>query len=129
MILKGSQRAGPRQLAVHLLNDRDNDHVEVQELRGFVAGDLHGARVEAQAIAIVHTRTLRERTPIYRRGLMPYRRDVDRHPDEVRKRKRVEPARRSSMCPKCFFSCHYRLEAYLCSDEYRHVDLFYHCRS
>lgn len=51
MILKGSQRAGASQLAAHLLNDRDNDHVTVFELRGFVADDLHGAFHEAQAIA------------------------------------------------------------------------------
>ncbi|MEJ7925815.1 relaxase [Sphingobium sp. AN641] len=51
MILKGSQRAGAAQLAAHLLNDRDNDHVTVLELRGFVASDLHGAFHEAQAIA------------------------------------------------------------------------------
>lgn len=51
MILKGSQRAGAAQLAAHLLNDRDNDHVRVFELRGFVADDLHGAFHEAQAIA------------------------------------------------------------------------------
>ena len=51
MILKGSQRAGARQLAAHLLNERDNEHVRVHELRGFVASDLHGALVEAQAVA------------------------------------------------------------------------------
>jgi hypothetical protein len=51
MILKGSQRAGARQLAAHLLNDRDNEHVRVHELRGFAADDLHGALVEAQAVS------------------------------------------------------------------------------
>ena len=51
MILKGSQRAGATALADHLLNDRDNDHVTVLEVRGFVAGDLHGALSEAQAIS------------------------------------------------------------------------------
>ncbi|WP_156840916.1 relaxase/mobilization nuclease domain-containing protein [Novosphingobium aquimarinum] len=51
MILKGSQRAGGLQLAAHLLNDRDNDHVTVHELRGFVAGDLHGALHESYAIS------------------------------------------------------------------------------
>lgn len=51
MILKGSQRAGARQLAAHLLNERDNEHVRVQELRGFVADDLHGALTEAQAVS------------------------------------------------------------------------------
>ncbi len=51
MILKGSQRAGGAQLAAHLLNDRDNDHVRVGELRGFISDDLHGAFKEAQAVA------------------------------------------------------------------------------
>ena len=51
MILKGSQRAGGTQLALHLLNDRDNDHVEVHELRGFVSDDLIGAFKEAYAVS------------------------------------------------------------------------------
>ena len=51
MILKGSQRAGAKQLANHLLNDRDNDHVTTLELRGFVASDLHGALSESHAIS------------------------------------------------------------------------------
>ena len=51
MILKGSQRAGARQLAAHLLNERDNEHVRVHELRGFVADDLPGAFTEAHAVS------------------------------------------------------------------------------
>ncbi len=51
MILKGSQRGSALKLAVHLLNERDNDHVEVHELRGFSADDLRGALREADAIA------------------------------------------------------------------------------
>ncbi|WP_413207035.1 relaxase/mobilization nuclease domain-containing protein [Rhodospirillum sp. A1_3_36] len=51
MILKGSQRSGAKQLALHLLNERDNDHVTVHEVRGFVANDLLGALTEAHAIA------------------------------------------------------------------------------
>lgn len=51
MILKGSQRAGGAALAAHLMNDRDNDHVRVADLRGFVSDDLHGAFKETQAIA------------------------------------------------------------------------------
>lgn len=51
MILKGSQRAGGAQLAAHLLNERDNDHVRVGQLRGFASEELHGAFKEAQAIA------------------------------------------------------------------------------
>ncbi|MFM9977232.1 MAG: relaxase/mobilization nuclease domain-containing protein [Sphingomonadaceae bacterium] len=51
MILKGSQRAGATALAGHLLNERDNDHVRLHELRGFVADDLRGALSEAHAIS------------------------------------------------------------------------------
>lgn len=51
MIIKGNQRGGARQLAHHLLNDSANDYVEVHELRGFMADDLHSAFAEAHAIA------------------------------------------------------------------------------
>lgn len=51
MILKGSQRAGAKQLSAHLLNVRDNEHVELHELRGFIADDLHGALAEAHAVS------------------------------------------------------------------------------
>jgi len=51
MILKGSQRSGASALADHLMNDRDNDHVEVLEIDGFMADDLHGAFQEAYAIS------------------------------------------------------------------------------
>lgn len=51
MILKGSQRSGALKLAAHLLNDRDNDHIELHELRGFTADDLRGALRESEAIA------------------------------------------------------------------------------
>ena len=51
MILKASQRSGAAQLSAHLLNDRDNDHITVAELRGFVADDLTGALQEVYAIS------------------------------------------------------------------------------
>jgi hypothetical protein len=51
MILKGSQRSGARQLAVHLLNVRDNEHVEVHEIRGFASDDLASAFREAEAVS------------------------------------------------------------------------------
>lgn len=51
MILKGSQRSGAADLAAHLMNNRDNDHIELVELRGFMADDLHGALSEAHAIS------------------------------------------------------------------------------
>jgi hypothetical protein len=46
MIPKGNQRAGGQQLATHLLNAYDNDSVEVAEVRGAIAQDLHGAFAE-----------------------------------------------------------------------------------
>ncbi len=51
MILKGNQRAGGIQLARHLMNVTDNEHVSVHEMRGFIADDLHGAFNEAYAIS------------------------------------------------------------------------------
>ncbi len=51
MILKASERGGGKQLALHLLNDYDNEHVEVHDIRGFVAGDLIGAMKEAYAVS------------------------------------------------------------------------------
>ena len=50
MILQGNQRAGGRDLANHLLKD-ENEHIEIYEIRGFVADDLHGAFHEAYAIS------------------------------------------------------------------------------
>jgi hypothetical protein len=51
MILKGSQRSGGRQLAAHLLRADENEHVEVHELRGFMADNLPEAFQEAYAIS------------------------------------------------------------------------------
>lgn len=51
MILKGNQRAGGADLATHLMNEFDNDLVEVAEIRGTVAQDLHGAFGEHEAVA------------------------------------------------------------------------------
>lgn len=67
MILKASQRGGPSQLAAHLLNDKENDHVTLQEVRGFVASDLKGAMVEAGAIA----QGTRCRQPVFSLSLNP----------------------------------------------------------
>ena len=49
MILKGSQRSGAKNLADHLMNTRENDHVEVADIRGVAAHDLHGAFLEIEA--------------------------------------------------------------------------------
>ena len=51
MILKGNQRAGGRQMALHLLNGEQNEHVSVHEVRGFVADNVMGALNEAYALS------------------------------------------------------------------------------
>lgn len=51
MILKASQRAGAKQLAKHLLRTDENDHIEVHEVRGFMADDLVGALREVYAVS------------------------------------------------------------------------------
>lgn len=50
MILKGSQRGGAKDLALHLLKD-ENEHVEVYRLRGFCSQNLVGALNEAYAVS------------------------------------------------------------------------------
>jgi hypothetical protein len=78
MILKASQRGGPRQLAAHLLNPVDNDHVLVAEMRGFISGDLCGAMAETIAIA----RGTRCRQPILSLSLNPPK-DADASIDDL----------------------------------------------
>jgi len=51
MILKGNQRAGGRQMALHLLNSGQNEHVTVHEVSGFMASDVLGALNEAYAMS------------------------------------------------------------------------------
>ena len=51
MILKASQRSGAKALADHLMNEWDNDHIDLLDIRGFMADDLHGALLEAHAIS------------------------------------------------------------------------------
>ncbi|GAA6176995.1 relaxase/mobilization nuclease domain-containing protein [Sulfitobacter pacificus] len=51
MIIKASQRSGGRALADHLMNDKDNDHISVLGMRGFIADDLHGALDETYAVS------------------------------------------------------------------------------
>lgn len=51
MILKAKERGDGPQLARYLLAMRDNDHVELHEVRGFVSDGLPGAFGEADAIA------------------------------------------------------------------------------
>ncbi|WP_422363225.1 relaxase/mobilization nuclease domain-containing protein [Pyruvatibacter mobilis] len=51
MILKAKERGGAPQLARYLMSMRDNEHVELHNVRGFVSDDLRGAFSEADAIA------------------------------------------------------------------------------
>lgn len=51
MILEGNERGYGPELARHLLNPRDNDHVTVHAMECFVADDLFGAFAEAEAIS------------------------------------------------------------------------------
>jgi hypothetical protein len=81
VILKGNIRTGGQELARHLLNDQQeidpfasrqsptigNEKVEVAELRGFAADDLHGAFREAEAIA-AGTRSTK---PLYSLSINP----------------------------------------------------------
>ena len=51
MILKGNPRGGGRQMATHLLNGVQNEHVTVHQVRGFLATDVTGALEEAYALS------------------------------------------------------------------------------
>lgn len=51
MMLKAKERGNAPQLARYLLTLRDNDHVELHEVRGFVSDDLVEAFHETDAIA------------------------------------------------------------------------------
>lgn len=51
MILKGNARGHGAELARHLMNVRDNEHVTIHAVHGFVANDLAGAFAEAEALA------------------------------------------------------------------------------
>jgi len=51
VILKGSQRGGGADLAIHLMNKFDNESIEIAELHGAIAGDLYGAFSEFESVA------------------------------------------------------------------------------
>ncbi|WP_319545329.1 hypothetical protein [Ruegeria conchae] len=51
MILKAKERGDAVQLGRYLTAMRDNDHVELHEVRGFVSDDIVEAFYEADAIA------------------------------------------------------------------------------
>ncbi|MEW8332584.1 MAG: hypothetical protein AB2692_16745 [Candidatus Thiodiazotropha sp.] len=67
MILKGSQRAGGTQLAIHLLRTDENEHVEVHELRGFMADNLRSAFKEIHAVS----KGTRAKQPFFSLSLSP----------------------------------------------------------
>ncbi|WP_195820671.1 hypothetical protein [Roseobacter sp. MH60115] len=67
MILKGNIRGSGTELARHLMNARDNEHVELHDLRGFVSDDLHGAMQEGEAVA----RGTRSTKPFFSLSLNP----------------------------------------------------------
>ena len=51
MILKGNIRKGGSDLATHLSNEYDNERVEIAQVRGAFARDLHGVFAEYEAAA------------------------------------------------------------------------------
>ncbi|WP_299724815.1 relaxase/mobilization nuclease domain-containing protein [uncultured Tateyamaria sp.] len=51
MILKAKERGNAPQLARYLMSMKDNEHVELHDLRGFVSDDLDSAFDEAEALA------------------------------------------------------------------------------
>ena len=51
MILKGSQRAGGTQLALHLLKTDENEHVDIHEVSGFMSDTPMDALKEAYAVS------------------------------------------------------------------------------
>ncbi len=50
MILKGNQRGGAKDLALHLMKE-ENEHVEIYQLRGFASENLLGSLNEAYAVS------------------------------------------------------------------------------
>jgi len=51
MILEGNQRGGARQMARHLMNTQDNEHVEVHEISGFMSDSVMDALDEIHAVS------------------------------------------------------------------------------
>lgn len=51
MIIKAKERGDAPQLVQYLLAERDNDHVELHDVRGFASDDIVAAFEEAEAIA------------------------------------------------------------------------------
>jgi hypothetical protein len=68
MILKGSFRGNCADLATHLMNGYDNERVELGEVRGSMAVDLHGAFAELEAVAS----GTRAQKPLFSLSVNPY---------------------------------------------------------
>ncbi|MEI9849884.1 MAG: relaxase [Sphingomonas sp.] len=67
MILKANTRGNARALSRHLLNSRDNDQIEVHEVRGFLSRDLAEAMREHDGIA----KTCRSKQTLFSVSLNP----------------------------------------------------------
>lgn len=67
MILKAKQRGDGRQLGQYLLTMGENEHIEVHEVRGFMADDVVGALSEIDAVA----RGTKCRQPLFSVSLNP----------------------------------------------------------
>lgn len=67
MILDASQRGHCMEMGRHLLNARQNEQVEVREVRGFLADDVLGAMKEIEAVA----RGTRATQPLFSVSLSP----------------------------------------------------------
>ena len=52
MILKASQRGNTGELAKHLLNTQENEHVEIYAINGFMADDISSALQEIHAVSL-----------------------------------------------------------------------------
>ena len=51
MIIKASQRGGARNLANHLTNQKDNDHIELSSINGLAGNSVHAALLEIEAVS------------------------------------------------------------------------------
>ncbi len=67
MILKASCRATPLALGRHLTNEKDNDHIEQHEVRGFMADDVMGAMQEVHALS----KGVKSNQPLFSISLSP----------------------------------------------------------
>ena len=67
MIAKGNQRSGGQNLATHLMNAFDNEIVDIAEVRGAIAQDLHGAFAEWHA----HSKATQGREYLYSLSVSP----------------------------------------------------------